>query len=127
MRRRTHRTAALFVVATTGALCLVAAPTPVAAGPVPQPLTVTVSGTNGVNRIQDPGRRCNDGGQGQYRHSSIEAPLPVTPNAIISSNLPGVIRGSFVVHHDGDEIVGQVISPAANKAFLLGTDRKSVV
>jgi hypothetical protein len=95
---------------------------PVSAGPVPAPLTVSVSGNNGVDRIQDPGRRCADGGSGQFRHASIEAALPATPNAVISASLPGVIRGSFDVHHDGDEPVSTPLSGAAAKAFLQGSE-----
>jgi hypothetical protein len=94
--------------------------TPASAGPVPQPFNGSWSGANAYDRIQDPGRRCADGGKGQYRHVSIESPLGSSNP--MSANLPGVIRGSFAVHHDGTELVGSPISPAANQAFLLGTD-----
>jgi len=90
--------------------------------PTPQPLTVAVSGANGLNRIQDPGRRCADGGSGQHRHASVEAPLPTAPNAVISASLPGVLRASFNVHHDGDEPVGTPLTGAAARAFLQGTE-----
>lgn len=103
---------------------------PVSAGTATPSLTVSVSGTNGLNRIQDPGRRCAEGGSGQYRHASVEAALPVVPKgtaysdprAVISEELPGVIRGSFAVHHDGDEPVGTPLSGPAARAFLQGTD-----
>ncbi|MEO6884935.1 MAG: hypothetical protein ABI232_01430 [Jatrophihabitantaceae bacterium] len=121
MRVRLKRCTALLSVATC-AMGLVAIATPASAGPVPQPLIVSVSGANAVNRIQDPGRRCADGGSGEYRHASIEAALPTTPTGVISSNLPGVIRGSFDVHHDGSEPVGTPLSGAAAKAFLQGTE-----
>jgi hypothetical protein len=121
MRTQKKRHALLVLTVATATVGIVYAP-PVAAGPVPQPLTISVSGDNGVNRIQDPGRRCAEGGSGQYRHASIEAPLPTSPNAVISSSLPGVIRGSFDVHHDGDEPVGTPLTGAAAKAFLQGTE-----
>jgi hypothetical protein len=80
-----------------------------------------------VGRILDPGRRCADGGTGQYRHIGIDTALPMNaapppPAAVISAALPGVLRGTFDVHHDGDEVVGQPILPSANKAFLQGTE-----
>ncbi|MDT4918192.1 MAG: hypothetical protein QOH89_2892 [Pseudonocardiales bacterium] len=121
MGPRYGRRALLVVTGATAAVCSVCV-NPVSAGPVPQPLSGSWSGSNGYNRIQDPGRRCADGGSGQYRHVSIEAPLATSPNAVISANLPGVIRGSFDVHHDGDELVGSPVSPAANQAFLQGTE-----
>jgi len=95
---------------------------PAGAGPVPQPLTGSWSGANATGRIWDPGRLCSDGGSGQYRHMSVEAPLATTPNAVISANLPGVIRGFFDVHHNGTEPIGTPISPAAAQAFLQGTE-----
>lgn len=98
------------------------APVPASAGPTPQPLTVSATGTNAVGRIVDPGRRCADGGSGQYRHVGVESPLPITPNAVITAAAPGFIRGTFDVHHDGDEPVGTPISPSANQAFLQGTE-----
>jgi hypothetical protein len=95
----------------------------VSAGPVPQPLTVSLTGANGVGRIQDPGRPCSDGGSGQYRHIGIESALPTTPNAVISASLPAVIRGTFDVHHDGSEPVGSPVGPPVNnQAFLQGTE-----
>jgi hypothetical protein len=95
----------------------------VQAGPVPQPLSISLAGVNGVNRIQDPGRRCADGGSGQYRHASIEAPLPPAPSGNISSTvLGGVLRGFFDVHHDGAEPVGTPLSGSAATAFLQGTE-----
>jgi hypothetical protein len=121
MERRMRRAALAIVAVCTATVGLTYAG-PVEAGPVPQPLTVSVSGVNGVDRIQDPGRRCADGGSGEYRHASIDAPLPITPNAVISASLPAVLRGSFDVHHDGSEIVGAPISPAANQAFLQGSE-----
>jgi hypothetical protein len=113
---------ALLVCAATSAVAIAVFAPPVEAGPVPQPLTLSVAGTNGVDRIQDPGRRCADGGSGEYRHASIEAQLPTSPTAVISASLPGVVRGSFDVHHDGTEIVGQPVSPAAHQAFLQGSE-----
>jgi hypothetical protein len=106
------------ISAVVSSLCI----SPVSAGPVPQPLTGSWSGSNGYDRIQDPGRRCADGGSGEYRHVSIESPLATAPNAVISAGLPGVIRGSFDVHHDGTEPVGTPVTPAANQAFLQGTE-----
>ena len=121
MKPRRNRHAVLLLAAACGGIGLACiAPTPVSAGPVPQPLTVSVSGSNGVNRIQDPGRRCADGGSGQYRHESVEAQLPAS--GVISAGLPGVIRGFFDVHHDGDEPVGTPLTGTAAKAFLQGTE-----
>lgn len=91
---------------------------PATAGPVPQPLNIEATGTNAVGRIHSPGRRCADGGSGQYRHSSIEAPLPAGK----LGNQTGNVRGSFAVHHDGDEPVGTPLTGAAATAFLLGTE-----
>lgn len=115
------RRALLVFVGATAAICSVFVQ-PVSAGPVPQPLTGSWSGANAYGRIGDPGRACADGGAGEYRHMNVEAPLATSPNAVISANLPGVIRGSFDVHHDGSELVGSPISPSANQAFLLGTE-----
>lgn len=118
-KRRALLTCAAMSAAAVATIALFAPP--VAADPPPKPINVSLTGTNGVNRIQDPGRRCADGGSGEYRHASIESALPDN-NLVLSAALPAVIRGSFDVHHDGDEIVGQTISPAANQAFLQGTE-----
>ncbi|MEY2470515.1 MAG: hypothetical protein QOF21_3213 [Actinomycetota bacterium] len=113
------------VLRTTGGVALalatalsLAVTVPAEAGPTPQPLTGTFSGTNAVNRIQDPGRRCADGGSGQYRHISVEQ--PVAP--ILSAALPGFFRATLDVHHDGDEPVGTPLTGSAATAFLQGTE-----
>jgi hypothetical protein len=92
------------------------------AGPTPQNLSVDVGGTNANGRIVDPGRRCADGGSGQYRHVGVETALPTSPNAVISSALPGNLRATFDVHHDGDEPVGTPLAGSAATAFLQGTE-----
>ena len=125
MRKRCNRRLLGIGVAVLAVLPPGVFPTKSVAGPTPQPLTISSSGSNGAGRIVDPGRRCADGGSGQYRHVGIDSALPTpptSPNAVISANLPGFIRGSFDVHHDGDEVVGQPITPAANQAFLQGTE-----
>lgn len=91
---------------------------PADAGPTPQPLNLDASGTNAVGRIHSPGRRCVDGGSGQYRHSGIEAPLPSGR----LGNQAGTLRGTFAVHHDGDEPVSTPLAGTAATAFLLGTE-----
>jgi hypothetical protein len=80
----------------------------------PQPLTVNLSGSNGVGRIMTPGRPCSDGGTGGYRHYSIDSPLP----SGVLSQLTGTLRGSLDVHHDGQE---PPTGPVQGGAFLLGT------
>ena len=92
--------------------------TPADAGPVPQPFGGTFSGTNGSSRIGDPGRRCSEGGSGEYRHISLET--PVSP--ILSAALPGFLRATIDVHHDGDEPVGTPLTGGAATAFLQGTE-----
>lgn len=79
-----------------------------------QPLTVTLSGSNGVGRIVSPARACSDGGTGNYRHYGISAPLP----AGVLSQLTGTLDGSLDVHHDGQE---PPVGPVQGGAFLLGT------
>ena len=80
----------------------------------PQPLTVSLSGTNGVGRIVSPGRACSDGGTGNYRHYSITSQLP----AGVFSQLTGTLDGTIDVHHDGQE---PPVGPVVGGAFLLGT------
>ena len=115
MQRSFMRTAG--VVALFAAALPFAIPAPAGAGPTPQPLSGTFSGSNAVNRIQDPGRRCADGGTGQYRHVSVEAEA----SPILSAALPGFFRGTLDVHHDGDEPVGTPLTGSAATAFLQGT------
>lgn len=91
---------------------------PATAGPTPQPLTSSFTGVNAVTRIQDPGRRCADGGSGQYRHVSLEQQA----SPVLSAALPGVFRATLDVHHDGDEPVGTPLVGSAAKAFLQGTE-----
>lgn len=118
--RRNRMSRGRRTVAGALALAAVAWPglAPATAGPVPQPLTIDATGTNAVGRIHSPGRRCADGGSGQYRHSGIEATLP----AGRLGNQPGHLRGTFAVHHDGDEPVGTPLTGPAATAFLLGTE-----
>jgi hypothetical protein len=104
-------------VAVVASLPIVAV-VPAAAGPTPQPLTNSFAGANAVTRIQDPGRRCADGGSGQYRHVSLEQPA----SPVLSAALPGVFRATLDVHHDGDEPVGTPLTGAAATAFLQGTE-----
>ena len=116
MRRhaRRGRWALASGAALLSAVCLVPAAT--AAPPPqgsPQPLSVSLTGTNGVGRIMVPGRTCADGGTGAYRHYSIDTALP----GGVLSQLTGTLRGSFDVHHDGPE---PPVAPAAGGAFLLG-------
>jgi hypothetical protein len=80
----------------------------------PQPLVVSVSGTNGVGRIMTPGRACSAGGTGNYRHYGISTSL--APGAL--SQLTGTLDGSLDIHHDGQE---PPVGPVQGGAFLLGT------
>lgn len=118
------------VMRTTGVVALlfasalpIATAEPAHAGPTPQPLTGTYVGTNAVNRIQDPGRRCADGGSGQYRHVSLEQPAA----PLLSASLPGFFRATLDVHHDGDEPVGTPLTGSAARAFLQGTESHATI
>ena len=111
------RTAGAAVAILAAATPLVAV-VPATAGPTPQPLTSSFSGANAVTRIQDPGRRCADGGSGQYRHVSLEQQA----SPVLSAALPGVFRATLDVHHDGDEPVGTPLTGSAATAFLQGTE-----
>jgi hypothetical protein len=81
----------------------------------PQPLAVTLSGTNGVGTITSDALSCAAGGQGKYRHYTVEAPLP----AGVLSHLTGQARASLDVHHDGVE---PPVGPVTTNAFLLGNE-----
>jgi hypothetical protein len=104
------------VVASVAALVTTAIP--VGAAPPPYPINVAASGANGVGRITTPGRPCAEGGNGSYRHYSLETSVP---GGQVSS-LPANLRSSLDVHHDGTEPVGTPIAPTANQAFLLGSE-----
>lgn len=111
------------VAAATAAGAPLGVISPVAAGPVPQPFAGSFSGTNGVNRIQDPGRLCADGGSGQYRHETVDT--QVFP--ILSAGLAGFFRASLDVHHNGTEPVGTPLTGPAATAFLQGTESHATV
>ena len=112
------------VVALLAASALpVATAEPANAGPAPQPLTGSFAGSNAANRIQDPGRRCADGGSGQYRHVSLEQPA----SPLLSASLPGFFRATLDVHHDGDEPVGTPLTGSAARAFLQGTESHATI
>jgi hypothetical protein len=111
------RRAAVLLAAclTLGAVALPSAPGAGAAPQgSPQPLALTMAGTNGAGRIVSPGRACSDGGTGNYRHFSISGPLA----AGVLAQLTGTLDGSLDVHHDGQE---PPVGPVAGGAFLLGT------
>ncbi len=119
---RGRRPAAAAVLTTCLGLIVTVVPTlaPAIAGAAPapqgspQPLAVTMVGSNGVGRIMSPGRACADGGTGNYRHYSISALLP----SGVLSQLTGTLDGSVDVHHDGQE---PPVGPVQGGAFLLGT------
>jgi hypothetical protein len=104
----------LLVVAGLCLAGLVPAQANAAGQGTPQPLTTSLSGSNGVGSIVAPGRACSDGGSGSYRHYSIDAPLP----GGVLSQLTGSLRGTLDVHHDGQE---PPVGPVQGGAFLLGT------
>jgi hypothetical protein len=103
------------VVLLAGALCAALLASPVPASAAPQPITVTLSGTNGVGTITTDALSCAAGGQGKYRHYTIDAPLP----AGVLSHLAGQARATLDVHHDGVE---PPVGPVVNDAFLLGNE-----
>jgi hypothetical protein len=88
----------------------------------PQPITVpasgTLSGTNGVGSIVNPGLSCANGGEGNYRDFLIDTPI----TGYISSSLPGHLRANLDVQHDGVE---PPTGPA--QAFLLGSQSHATI
>jgi hypothetical protein len=88
---------------------------PVGAAPPPYAVNLSLSGKNGVGRIVTGGLSCANGGQGNYRHYTIDTPL--APGTFTS--LSGQLRGSLDVHHDGVE---PPVGPVTTNAFLLGNE-----
>lgn len=82
-----------------------------------KPVTVQVSGANGVVRSTEPGRTCAEDGKGSYRHFGAEAALPGGPSGALGS-LNGAARTTFDVHYDGPA----ALSRGGTNAFLLGSE-----
>jgi hypothetical protein len=118
MRRRGYRgrwRGALVGVTLTAALVPVGG-TAFAANPQgqAQPLVLsTLTGTNGVGRMQTTGLDCADGGSGSYRHMDFASPL--APGVL--SQIGGNIRGTLDVHHDGQE---PPVGPVVGGSYLQG-------
>lgn len=84
----------------------------------PQPLSLSLKGENGVGRITTPGLSCAEGGQGAYRHYSVEAGLP----AGVMSKLDGDFRSSLDVHYQESPFGTYGEGQGPPRAFLLGTE-----
>lgn len=85
-----------------------------AAAAAPAPLSVDLTGTNGVATAITDGRSCADGGAGDYRNHRIEGPLA----AGRFSSLPGTLRANLQTHTDGS---GAFLGPDASHLTLSNT------
>src|ERR1044071_9695242 len=77
-------------------------PTPLGAGTGgpsagARPLDLTVNADNGEGQIQQPGRPCDDGGDGAYWHYDYGTSLPA---GILSNATGGEVRVHLDMHSD---------------------------
>lgn len=93
------------------------------AGAAPTPLTVNVTGTDGVGRIEAPGLSCADGGDGAYWHYAYSSTLPAGPGHGFS-RLPADVRLNLDLHSDEVRYPNTNAQPlpANPNAFLLGDE-----
>jgi hypothetical protein len=86
----------------------------------PVALLVDAAGANGEGRIETPGRRCADGGQGAYWNYDYGAPL----DGGVFSSLPGDLRLHLALHSDLVRFPnsGTPVLVDGPSAFLLGDD-----
>ncbi|CAN5742013.1 hypothetical protein BH20ACT2_BH20ACT2_10740 [soil metagenome] len=94
-----------------------------AASAAPVPVVIGASGANGEGRIETPGRRCADGGDGAYWNYDYGAALA----GGLFSALPGELRLHLALHSDEVRFPNSGLPVAGAGAFLQGDESFAVL